>query len=125
MAKIKLGSAPKTFARKVEFDLVDGSKADINVAYRYRTRAQFAEFMAGVYAPPEALAEPVAFDFVQVGNDSINRDVKFILGAVESWDLEDELNAVNVRRLVDEFPSASNAIAEHYRAAISEGRSKN
>lgn len=125
MAKIQLGSAPKTFKRKVSFPLVDGSEGEINVEFLYRTRAQFAAFIADLYpdvkSGPTAVATP-GFDVVAAAEQSIQSDVRHVLGAVQGWDLTDPFDADSVRRLVDEFPSAAAAILIGYRIAITEGR---
>lgn len=128
MPKIQLGSAPKTFKHTVTFPLVEGGEGEITVEYQYRTRAQFAAFIAELY--PEikggaiAVADP-GFDLVAAAEKSIDSDVRHILGSVRGWDLTDAFDAAGVRRLVDEFPAAAAAILNGYRIAVSEGRTKN
>ena len=132
MAKIKLGSAPKSFKHKVAFALLDGSKADITIEFRYRNRAQFAEFIADIY--PDLKAGPkkaddevqeVGFDVVGSSREASERDVNYILAAATGWDLEEDFNAANVQHLVNDFPAASNAIMAAYRIALTEGKAKN
>lgn len=130
MAKITLGSAPKTFAHTVRFPLVGGGEGEIVVQYVYRTRTAFAEFIASVYpelkAPPKPgrRAEP-GLDLTAEAARQIEKDVAHIMGSVSAWDLEDEFSAANVRRLADEFPAAAAALIEGYARAISEGRTGN
>jgi hypothetical protein len=125
MPKIILGKPPATFKHKVTFPLVEGGEDEITVEYKYRTRAQFASFMAGLYpdikSGPNLLVEP-GFDMVAAAKKSIDSDVQYILGAVHGWDLDDQFNADSARRLADEFPAAAGAIMAGYRIAITEGR---
>jgi len=132
MAKITLGSAPKTFAHVARFPLVDGGEGEINVQYRYRTRTAFAEFIGQVYPEIKTPAKPEPGKRLDPGIDlnataaqAIEKDVAHIMGSVVSWDLEDELSAANVRRLVDEFPAAAYALIDGYARAINEGRTGN
>lgn len=47
---------------------------------------------------------------------------QYLLKAISSWELEDDLNEANAERLSNEFPAAANAIMEAYRSACLEGR---
>lgn len=128
MAKIQLGSAPRSFRRKIVFPLLQGGEGDITVEFRYRTRAQFAAFIKEMF--PELASGPAVrtgpgFDLVAAAEKSIESDVQHILGAVVNWDLEDQFDAASVRRLVDEFPAAAAAVLDAYRVEITEGRTKN
>jgi hypothetical protein len=128
MAKIQLGSAPKTFTHCVTFPLVEGGEGEIMVEYAYRTRAQFAAFIAELYPDiktgPAAVGGP-GFDVVAAADRGIDSDVKHILGCVRGWDLDNAFDTASVRRLVDEFPAAASALIAGYRDAITEGRTKN
>lgn len=128
MPKIKLGQAPKTFPCKVTFDLVQGGTDTIALEFNYRTRAQYAQLVDTIYptlkAPKPGSAVP-GFDVVAQESEAQAQEVAFILGAVASWDFEEELNAANVAHVVNEFPAASAAIRSAYYAAINEGRAKN
>ena len=127
MAKIQLGSAPKTFAHTVKFPLVTGGEGEIRVQYTYRTRAQFAEFIDSLYpeikAPKTRTARGV--DVQEEAGRMLERDVRHIMGSVTSWDLDDTFDAANVKRLADEFPGAAAALIEDYARAINEGRTGN
>lgn len=130
MAKITLGSAPKTFTHVARFSMVGGGEGEVTVQYRYRTRSAFAEFIGQVY--PEIKAPPTPAKRATPGIDldaeaarQLEKDVAHIMGSVVSWDLDDEFNAANVRRLVDEFPAAASALIEGYAKAINEGRTGN
>lgn len=131
MAKIQLGNPPTSFPATVKFTLLDGSASEIKVQFRYRTREEFAAFMdqlyPALYAAPAADAAPPALpsSMQQSATEGIGRDADHVLGALVSWDLEDELNRENVFRLADRYPAAITAITEDYRKAVTEGRAKN
>ena len=50
MAKIKLGSTPKSFKRIVTVDMLDGTKGSIECQFKYRTRTQFGQFLDTVFS---------------------------------------------------------------------------
>lgn len=132
MPKIKLGAAPKTFKHPVKYELVEGGTDQITMVYTNRTRDEFAAFIDGLY--PE-LKEIPGTNIVQQAIEVVSviagsakardNDVSFILGCAQGWDLDDEFNGENVRRLVNEFPAAARAVIDTYRVAITEGRLKN
>ena len=128
MARIKLGTAPKSFKHKVSFPLLDGGKGEITVDFRYRNRIQFAEFIAEIYpdlkdGPKES--DGLGIDVVSTSREASERDVNYILAAASGWDLEDDFDAGKVKELVNDFPAAANAIMAAYRTAITEGKAKN
>ena len=128
MAKIRLGSPPKSFPRTIQFDLVDGGRGEIEVQFRYRTREEYARFMDSIYptlyAPADGETQGPA-TMERFASEGVRRDADHVLGALVSWDLEDELNRENVILLANTFPAAILAITEDYRLAVTEGRAKN
>ena len=128
MAKIKLGSAPKSFSHKVTFPLLQGGKGDITMTYHYRDRTLFALFIDQIYPQikrPEAPSSEPGFDVVENAAKAQADEVRYIMGCASGWDLEDDFNEVNVKALINEFPAAGAAITAAYREAITEGRAKN
>jgi len=45
MAKIKLGSRPKSFKRTVKVPMLEGTEGTIEMIYKYRTRSEFGVFI--------------------------------------------------------------------------------
>ncbi|WP_219209217.1 phage tail assembly chaperone [Variovorax boronicumulans] len=129
MPKIQLGGAPKTFKQKITFPLLGGGEGDLTVEFVYRTRAQFAAFLAGLYPDIKTGTAPddtaPGFDLEAAADRELDTNVRHILGAVKGWDLEEPFDAVNVKKLTDEYPAASAAIVMAYRTALVEGRTKN
>ncbi len=127
MAKIRLGSAPKTFTRSITVDMLDGTKGTIECTYKYRTRVEFGHFLdtifkdAGVKATDEG--EKVAIADLMAKTRDTNAD--YLLQVLEGWNLEDDLNKDSLQQLCDEFPGVANSIMETYRSAVTEGRAKN
>ncbi|WP_367847002.1 phage tail assembly chaperone [Rhodoferax sp. WC2427] len=128
MAKIKLGSAPKSFTQKVSFPLLKGGTGDVVMDFKYRDRAEFAQFIDEIYpgikSPPTPSTEP-GFDVVEQDRKTQADEVRYIMGCANGWDLEEDFTEANVKALVNEFPAAGSAIPAAYRMAISEGRVKN
>lgn len=126
MAKLVLGSAPKTFKSKVTFELLDGGKADIEMVYKYKTRNEYAKLIDSAVDEQTLNAkkdqELKSSEVYKIIDEKV---VDFILEIAEGWDLSDEFNAESVAKLVNEFPMASAPIIDKYRAAILDGRTKN
>lgn len=142
--KIKLGNPPKSIAAKLEFLLLDGTMGVIGVNFKYRTRSEFAafcdEFMESIKAEIDvgiteakaaveaAEAEPVASQFLSLPSEKdINekktaRQVDFVLGALDGWDLDVPLEREFVEQLADQVPQAITEIMGKYRTAMTEGR---
>ena len=126
MAKLVLGSAPKTFKSKITFELLDGGKADIEMIYKYKTRNEYAKLIDSTVDEQEATGkkeqELKSSEIYKMVDEKV---CEFILEIAEGWDLTDEFNAESVAKLVNEFPMASGPIIEKYRSAILDGRTKN
>lgn len=128
MAKYIRGSAPTHFKHKVTFNVLSGGKADVVMDYHYRTASQHAAFVAQIH--PELMdgpAEPAStgVDVVALSAKAIDRNVRYIMGAANGWDLDDEFSEANVRQFCDEQPAGAQAVINSYREAITEGRAKN
>lgn len=129
MPKIKLGAPPKTFPHTVTYALLEGGDDCIKLQYRYRDRIEYADFIAALFPNLEtgkpAVESGSGYDIRGVVVKDLQRSVDHIMGAVVSWDLDDEVSAANVARFVKEFPGAAQAVIDDYRTAIVEGRTKN
>lgn len=137
MAKIILGKRPESFKRTVSFPMPGEAAGTIEVEFKYRTRTEFAkfsdEFQAKVKAEGEKevarittaieksedIAAPTEAD-VTTKHNALS--VIYLMGALQGWNLDEEFSEKAVAQLVDELPAAAKAIADDYRAAISEGR---
>lgn len=126
MAKLVLGSAPKTFKSKVNFDLIGGGKAEIEFDFKYKTRSQYALLIDSTEAEPkEKIKKEEELKTSDVYKMVDEKVCLFILEIAEGWDLSDEFNAENVAKMLDEFPMSKTPIIEKYRDAILDGRLKN
>jgi hypothetical protein len=135
--KIILGKRPKSFKRTVSFPMPGEAAGTIEVSYKYRTRSEFAAFsdefqsvakaegekavarITDAIEKKEPVAEPTQAEITERQN-ALN--VRYLMGALDGWNLDEEFNEENVAQLVDELPAAANAIAADYRSAINEGR---
>ena len=125
MAKIKLGSRPKSFKRIVKVPMLDGSEGSIEVVYKYRTRSEFGVLIdaiteaSGLKSKPDDDAKFSLADLMEKTKES-NAD--YIFKVAEGWNLDVEFTLANVAQLCDELPGAASAIMETYRIAVTEGR---
>jgi len=125
MAKFKFGSHPKTFHHTVKFKTLDGVQQEMKVEYNFRTRSQFGEFfdtMRDAAVKERGGAELADMSMSEIMEATRANNGQYILGALASWELEDDLNADNAQRLADEYPAAADAVMEAYRKACLEGR---
>ena len=125
MAKIKLGSMPKTFKKIVKFPMLDGSEGAIECIYRYRSRKEFGVFIdsllqAAKVAPKDGEDAP-EFSMADLMEKTAGNNAAYILQVIEGWNLDEDFSETNVQQLADEIPAAAGAIMETYRAACVEG----
>lgn len=126
MAKVKLGSRPKSFKHTITTPLPDGSMGDIEVSYVYRTRTEYGALLdelsaargAAVAAPQNGRRVPQ----LKMQTEARDSDVSFILKIIDGWNLDEELSRDAVERLWDELPGVAAQILADYSAAIFEGR---
>jgi hypothetical protein len=127
MAKIKLGSRPKSFARIVKFTDVDGTELTAPVTYKYRTRKEYGAFHDSLPEYPQIEAETDADGkTVYRAETAIEKRSEWnanqIMQILEGWGLDEEFNHANVRQLCDEMPACAEAIIREYQGACVEGR---
>lgn len=127
MAKVVLGAAPKSFTKKITVKLLDGTDGDITLTYKYRSRAQFAEFVDKIFTaagvvPASQTDEEVKFSLAQALGKATDSNADYILQIVEGWDLDAEFSRASVAQLCDELPGVAMAIIDTYRQACVEGR---
>ena len=127
MAKIKLGSRPKSFKKTIKVPLPEGGEGSIEVSYIYRTRSEFGAFIdelfnsAGV-KPASTSEDDVKFSLQTVLDKARDTNADYILQIIDDWNLDEEFSRSAVVQLCDELPGAAMAIIEQYRGAVTEGR---
>lgn len=127
MAKISLGKRPKSFKRVIKVPMVEGGFAAVEVAFIYRTRTEFGQFVDGVMKAAQVVPASASDDDVEFSlRDALERtrdtNADYILQIAEGWDLDEPFSRAAVVQLCDELPGAAQAIISEYRAAITEGR---
>ena len=135
MAKIVLGKRPKNFKRTIPVQMLDGTTGTVECVFKYRTKKEYGEFIDGITEAaraaekakeaskadaPEAEAKP--FSLADYLGKSVDAGADYIMQILEGWNLDVELSKSAVEDLGNEFPGATAAIIETYRAAITEGR---
>lgn len=108
MPKIKLGSNEKSFKHKAVFQAPNGESDNIQISYKYRNRLAYASFVEEIY--PGIKNDGKGIDLVAATQKGIGSSVKYIMGARDGWDLDDEFNEVNVKLLCTDHTYAANAI---------------
>ena len=125
MAKVKLGARPKNFKRNVEFDMLDGTKGNIECVYKYRTRSEFGAFvdeMVDKANPANPDETPKQLSMTELMEKTKDTNADYLLKVLDGWNLDEELSRESLQQLADEVPAAVGAMMETYRAAILEGR---
>ena len=125
MAKLKLGSRPKSFKRTVSFDMLDGTKGTIEAVYKYRTRSEFGAFVDQMFDKakvPESDEIPKQLSMTELMEKTKDSNADYLLQVLDGWNLDEELSRESLQQLSDEVPGAVGALMETYRAAILEGR---
>lgn len=117
MAKFKFTKRPETIAHTVRAKGLDGKELTLKVEYKYRSRSEFAALAdAGenLDLSDSKLAEIVAA--------VDGRGAEFLLDALASWDLDEELNLENAQMMFDQHQAVAAAIVGDYRTLCMEGR---
>ena len=125
MAKVKLGARPKNFKRNVEFDMLDGTKGNIECVYKYRTRSEFGAFVDEMFDkanPANPDETPKQLSMTELMEKTKDTNADYLLKVLDGWNLDEELSRESLQQLADEVPAAVGAMMETYRAAILEGR---
>ncbi len=128
MARITLGTRPKTFKKTITVAMPEGGMASVEMVYVYRTRSEFGAFVdallqtAGTPPPASQAEEDVRYSLRAALEATRDSNADYILQIAQGWNLDEEFNRANLVRLCDELPGAALAIMEHYRAALTEGR---
>ena len=148
MAKIKLGTKPKTITHALSFPMLDGTTGEVQVEYVYRDRKAFATFidahMAAIKADADAAIEKLKAQIdaakaaagdgdsaeatvttvseTEIVSKQIESQVNFIMGAVSGWNLDVAFDRESVEELATTLPQAATAIIQSYRTAMTEGR---
>lgn len=125
MAKIKLGAHPTVLARTVKFTLPDGSAAQIECGFVYRTRTEFGALIDGLAAAVSDDTAPEKFSMAAVLERSSEANADYLLQILKTWDVDAELNRASLEQLADELPAAVVALMDAYRGACVEGRAGN
>ena len=125
MAKIILGTTPKTFKRfPVKFKLPDGEDGVINVTFKYKTRSGYGDYLNDLFksSGEEAPATNADVDFVALYKKTGAKSAEKLVNAIDSWDFEYPLSADTLAQLNDEIPSALAALAGALQGACTEGK---
>lgn len=123
--KFEFGDRPKTFKHKVTWTQLDGQKVELAVEFNTRTRKQFGELFDSMLADAKAArgdVETSDMSLAEIMDTTGGNNAKYILAAVASWGVKDDLNLANAQRFADEYPAGANAVMETYRTACVEGR---
>lgn len=133
MAKIRLGEHPKTFSPiLVKFDMPDGTAGTIEATFNYKSRSEYAALIAEQSKPDAPLAEgaeaPPADErpfIVRHAETLVSMSSTLLLGALASWNLDEEVSEESLRQLSDQLPAAAQALIEAFASACLQGRVKN
>lgn len=120
MSKITLGKPPKTFAPvAVRFPMPDATEGSIECVFKYRSRTAFGQFLRDTFNADEKTGEADLSDIIA---KAVEKNGAYLTEVLDSWSLDEKLNAENAALLADELPAAAAAIMEAYSRAVTEGR---
>lgn len=101
--KVQLSAALPDFKLPVKFNTPSGEEAEITFNAKHKPTSEITEMLKtpGI----------------------TNQEV--VSGFTNGWDLEDEFNVENVKRLVDIYPAVVVALTHEYMLAMAGNRTKN
>lgn len=135
MAKVTLGNRPKSFPLKtVTAEMPEGGSGEIGIVFKYRTRSEYGEYSDAIFAAAQVQVPVSAADDTEQGKSAFNfslaealsktsdKQVGFLLDAIDSWDLPHDFTRQNLAQLCDELPGLAIAVITKYREMCVEGR---
>ncbi|MGY3265162.1 phage tail assembly chaperone [Lysobacter sp. HA35] len=90
MTKLSL-NPPSAFKSRVEIPVAGSRAVAVDFTFKYRDREALRQFVGEMHGDAEA-----------------------VLHAVEGWELDDDFNEANVRKLCNSYPGAAFAIVNEY-----------
>lgn len=132
MAKLKIESIGPNFgAVVVKAPTPFGEPVDVKFEVRFMTKTQLAEMEAAHYALLDQLmhdmnAESKMEELILQGcRKDMDVQVSRLKDMATGWDLDDEFNEANIRRLVDRVPTIGMLLFEGYAAKYRKERQGN
>ena len=127
MAKIILGSRPKSFKRKVSVDLPEGGVGSVSWSFVYRTRTEFGALLDDIFgaagvAPASQQDADVRVVLKEAFERTRDANADYMMRIADGWDLDAEFSRASVQQLCDEYPGLALKTIDDYRSAITEGR---
>lgn len=124
MATVKLGARPESFKPfPVKFVMPDGTDGAITATFKYRTRLEFATLQnEGGPNPDLPKRADGSLDFEVMHRETVKRNARHLLEALQAWDLEEQLTLENLETMCSGLPAAAQALADAYRSACVDGR---
>ena len=125
MAKFKFGERPKTFKHTVKWKDIYGVNNELTVDFVTRSRKEFGELFDEMLADAKKTRgglEVEDMSMTEIMESTGGNNAKYILAAVDKWDVDEDLNLENAQRFADEYAGGANALMEAYRKACLEGK---
>ena len=130
MSKVKIVLEPKepiTFTGTVQVPTPDGSKLAIEWVFKHRTREQMGKWIDAQIASAKEAAEDkpeeAAKTVAQLMHEQTAREVASVLDVAQGWNVDGlEFTAANIARLLNAYPGTANAVLDHYRVSVTQGR---
>jgi len=127
MARIVLGSRPKSFKRRVSVDLPEGGQGSVGWVFVYRTRTEFGALLDEIFgsagvAPASQQDADVKVSLADAFARTRDANADYLMKIAEGWDLDAEFSRASVQQLCDEYPGLALKTIDDYRSAITEGR---
>jgi len=121
---------PITFTASVPLPTFDGRKLEIEWTFKHRTREEMGKWIDAQIAAAKAAAEATqegegeqTKSIEQLLREQTERETASILDVAVGWNVEGfDFNAENVAKLLNMYPGAANAVLEHYRVSLTQGR---
>lgn len=101
--KVNLSERLPDFPLSVKFKMPNGVEAEIKFTVKHKSGSE----IQAMYAREDI------------------KDFEFITEIASGWDLDDEFNNENAKKLVDNFPASALGLTQAYMAALAGVRVKN
>lgn len=123
---VRLGERPDGLKDTLRVRMPDGTEGLIPVTFRYRTRAEFGEFLDSIFGIEVPAFDGAARDAGAVQQRGIVQyNGQYLHGCIQDWGLDVPLSLHACTQLANELPGPARALMDRYRERILEGRAGN
>ena len=121
MAKFSLKVDP-TFKTKVGLHVPGQGEVQVQFEFKGRSRSELAELSKEMARAAQDAPDMTDADPEEAVQQTIARESRLVMSVAVGWELDDDFNEENVRRLLQKCPRSADAILKKYLQEVSQAQ---